>query len=218
MGNNTSNGDQIDQSLSRPRSSSVTRRIVKASKPVADINVEFTNINEEIDEKDQLQEPKNRRSQHIPNPIAESSSVARELEHEKLEHIKQETIRTATTRQRAKREKVMHDRRKNPTKDNKSSVKANPFSRFLTVFSVEPQHPEHKRGFSKCENDDIHEPFEKRLRASDSEKVELERDAHDLDDNSNSAWWSSSLAFSAVAVAGAAYALVLIVRLNRMKH
>ena len=78
---------------------------------------------------------------------------------------RQERIQSMEKRHRAKREKMLQEKRNNP-RSTAPKVEPNPFSRFLSVFSVEPAHPEHKRVFEG--DSGIEEPEEKRLRPTDS--------------------------------------------------
>jgi hypothetical protein len=154
----------------RPRSNSAARRIIKATHPKADpasLAVDV-NVNVSDETEDKLEGSSNR----ISYPVSDSPSVARENEQEKADYCKKERMQTATERQRANREKEMQERRNKSHKHPEQEVKAvaNPMSRFLSVFSVEPAHPEHKRAFEESPEDkqDLAEPSGKRLRASET--------------------------------------------------
>lgn len=140
--------------------------------------------------------------------IAESPSVAREIEKDKAEHLRKERMQTAAERHRAKRVKEMQERRNNPKKHPEQEAKANPMSRFLSVFSVEPAHPEHKRSFETSPEDaeDLKGPSGKRLRPS-------ETSGDDATDKKSTAKFSAS--YSAVAVAIAAVVIGVVLRLRR---
>lgn len=108
----------------------------------------------------------------IPNPIAESPAVARELQQEMVDSVKEELKQTTNERQRNHRNKTLQERRQlaqpSPSVDanDKENLKANPMSRFLSVFSVEASQPEHKRPYRSSMKNPGDEPAEKRLRAS----------------------------------------------------
>lgn len=69
-----------------------------------------------------------------------------ELLQESLAQDKQQRLQKLQSEQKSKRNKAIEDRRKLPDGERrKNSAKANPFSRFLSAFSVEPAFPSHKR-------------------------------------------------------------------------
>jgi predicted metal-dependent peptidase len=135
MGNDTS-ADATDGNKGRPRSNSNARRIIKATHPKADAVSLVVDVSDAAEEKeDETEEDSSgnshRRHQVISHPIAESPSVAREIEQEKAEHLKKERMQTAAERQRSKRDKEMQERRNNPKKHPEQETKANPMSRFF---------------------------------------------------------------------------------------
>jgi hypothetical protein len=203
MGNDTS-ADAIAAQSGRPRSNSNARRIIKATHPKADAASLVVDVSDGAEEK----EDSHRRHQSISHPIAESPSVAREIEQEKAEHLKKERMQTAAERQRSKRDKEMQERRNNPKKHPEQEAKANPMSRFLSVFSVDT-HPEHKRAFETSPEDkeDLNEPSGKRLRAS-------ETSGGDDPDKKSIAKFSASYS-ATVAVAIAAVVVGVVLRLRR---
>ena len=153
-----------------------TRRIVKAVKPTfspdALVLPEGESKKENEDDEDS-ERKRGRRSvpRDLPLPIHESPSMAREQELEKMKEQKKERLETMQENQRARREKRLEDRRHrfvNPNEptipDGVATVKPNPFSKFLSVFSVEPKYPEHKRSYEVSENDEP-EPDIKKPRA-----------------------------------------------------
>ena len=159
-----------------------TRRIVKAVKPTPSPGgpeispEEKDNLRDEEDDNEDSKQ-RNRRShlRDAPIPPHESPSIAREVELEKLKEQKQERLETMQTNQRLRREKRLDDRRKRNPQDGgggdaknsetSSQVQVNPFSKFLSVFSVEPKYPEHKRSYEVSEDDEP-EPSVKKARAS----------------------------------------------------
>ena len=89
------------------------------------------------------------------------------------------------------REKELQERRKTKEAPETASASANPFSRFKSIFSVEPQFPEHKRSLEQGAEDDDDDPDgvngppeEKRLKPSDPNST-IEDD--DDDDHAASA-------------------------------
>jgi hypothetical protein len=194
--NASPSGTSLNQ---RPRSDSTSRRIIKATHPKADGADGSDGAEEKQDEpeEDEDSASSHRRHQVISHAITESPYVAREIEQDKAELLKKERMQTAAERQRAKREKEMQERRNNPGKHPEQEVKANPMSRFLSVFSVEPKHPEHKRAFETSPEDkeDLKEPSGKRLRPS-----ETSGDDPDKDKESNTKFSVPALAVAIVAV------------------
>lgn len=96
------------------------------------------------------------------------------------EDDKTKRLKTIEKRGKALREKELQERRKSgPAASNETAdASANPFSRFKSIFSVEPQFPEHKRslvevnnssGSSGTKEKDGGEPEEKRLKPSDDD-------------------------------------------------
>lgn len=187
----------------RPRSGSEPRRIIKAAKVKDGDNHNNNNINDHDNGNDDDDDDDNNknvlvhkkkksntnsssssssttRTEHIPLPIAESPSVAREQVQETYEHFKEDRRHTMAERQKATRE---HKRKERRTSSSSSSapaavpaVSANPMSRFLSIFSVEPLYPWHKRSYEKATDDLMDEPSEKRLRPSAAEAATVEGD------------------------------------------
>jgi hypothetical protein len=214
MGNNSSTDDvafspgspgDSGRAHPRERSGSVTRRIVKASKPL----VSPKNSNAAEDNRNALAVKTTLADDDAgylsPVAIAENNpSVERELEEEQAEASRQERIQTMEQRQRSKREKAMQQRRTSNNNEKKTVIQANPFSRFLSVFSVEPAHPEHKRAFEGDEG--IEEPSEKKLRPTDS--VDQDEQDEALEENTKSAAFSSSTTLLAAMAVAAISVLV----------
>lgn len=149
------------------------RRIVKAAPPP---KVEHNDGTEEVamtwmnqkknndvhyDDEEEGDLKHGRKHRHDSNPIVED-------EQEIVEGWREERMKATQNRSKALREKELAERRKNGTSKT-ADASANPFSRFLSVFSVEPKHPEHKRSFegSPDVDEDIKGPSEKRLKASE---------------------------------------------------
>lgn len=143
---------------------------------------------------------------HTVPPRGQGSAVARELDDEQYEESRQERIVTMEKRQRNKREQKMQERRNNPsTTATKKTTEANPFSRFLSVFSVEPAHPEHKRAF---EGDaEIEEPSGKKLRPSEE---------NDENTTNKSALGGGSSGILLAAIGVATVAVILAVHLKKL--
>jgi hypothetical protein len=198
MGNSSSTVDgtfspNTQDEKRRNRSNSATRRIVKASKPhpSSDTDGSLTIL---TDTDDNVTSGKH----GVTKVIAESPAVARELEQEHTDELRKERLLDMAERLRTKREELLQQRRTNPKPiDDKALLQPNPFSRFLSVFSVEPAHPEHKRVFEGGIEDNLNEPVKKRPRPTDLDET-----------------WSSPLTL-AVAVAVAAVAVAVFLRLGR---
>mmetsp|Transcript_3347 Transcript_3347/g.6995 ORF Transcript_3347/g.6995 Transcript_3347/m.6995 type:complete len:255 (+) Transcript_3347:137-901(+) len=178
----TTFGSNQSNNMVSPKTSS-SRRIIKAVKPDAStltpVQLLETDNNNDNDIDDNVGNANKKHS--LPLPIAESPSVARELELEKMEQQKQGRLEEMKSSQRAKRDKRLDERRKkhgtqhqnflsagNGNDETTSSgVQANPFSRFLSAFSVQPAHPEHKRPYPQgsSESFDGMEPTVKKPRS-----------------------------------------------------
>jgi hypothetical protein len=95
---------------------------------------------------------------------------------------------------------------KSPVVDKKPVVTPNPMSRFLRAFSVEPQHPEHKRAYEESPSDlkDVGgAPSEKRLRSADDDDSEDGSNGKEkgfFNDGNSTIWKVSPLALSSAAV------------------
>jgi hypothetical protein len=168
--------------VSAAASSSAPRRIVKATLPKpasadeAERAVAAAAASHDDEDDDEEDENKHHNNYH-PDPYLRGagldSPLVREAVHETVQHVKQEQIRSSAGLRKIKTDLAMNERRHNQkhaavpngTKSAaaatstaaSASAKANPFSRFLSVFSVEPAHPEHKRGLSQAggpEHDD----------------------------------------------------------------
>lgn len=93
--------------------------------------------------------------------------------------------------------------------NSKPKAKPNPFSRFLSAFSVESQFPKHKRAYTKDENDDTSEDFQleaKRLKRNDEEEDEGSPPA---------SFWQDQWPWIAAATAVAALAVLVAQRLKK---
>eukprot|EP00428_Durinskia_dybowskii_P033756 CAMPEP_0170268218 /NCGR_PEP_ID=MMETSP0116_2-20130129/34037_1 /TAXON_ID=400756 /ORGANISM="Durinskia baltica, Strain CSIRO CS-38" /LENGTH=274 /DNA_ID=CAMNT_0010519377 /DNA_START=107 /DNA_END=931 /DNA_ORIENTATION=- len=89
---------------------------------------------------------------HDAVPISQQSDA--ELLQESLTKDKQERLQKLQTDQKHRRNKAIEERRKSPPSSSAASVvQPNPFSRFLSVFSVEPQFPNHKRRYEPSESE-----------------------------------------------------------------
>jgi len=181
----SSNSSSLLSVSQRPRSGSEPRRIIKAAKLKESDNNHINNDNDhENDNEDNVTRKKKKsssgsssntsRTEHVPVPIAESPSVAREQVQETYEHFKEDRRHTVAERQKATREHKRKERRTSSTTTTTATtataaVSANPMSRFLSIFSVEPLYPWHKRSYEKAKEDLMDEPSEKRLRSSEDD-------------------------------------------------
>lgn len=95
-------------------------------------------------------EKKERHHHHLDVvPLTQQSDT--ELLQESLTKDKQERLQKLQSDQKNRRNKAVEERRK--TTPTPSEVQPNPFSRFLSVFSVEPQFPNHKRRYEPSESE-----------------------------------------------------------------
>jgi len=118
-----------------------------------------------------------------------------ELLEESLVKDKQSRLTKLQQEQKAKRNKAVDDRRKGGSTEHHhhhSTSTANPFSRFLSVFSVEPQFPSHKRPYepsstnteSMNDPDKVNELEQKRAKVDpEAEKNIIDHYENDDDEN-----------------------------------
>eukprot|EP00527_Entomoneis_sp_CCMP2396_P007196 CAMPEP_0198146130 /NCGR_PEP_ID=MMETSP1443-20131203/27593_1 /TAXON_ID=186043 /ORGANISM="Entomoneis sp., Strain CCMP2396" /LENGTH=240 /DNA_ID=CAMNT_0043809977 /DNA_START=152 /DNA_END=874 /DNA_ORIENTATION=- len=170
------------------------RRIIKAVKPTPNpLEIPTPGGDEKKNGDDDVDDSLDNSIGNMTKTIAESPSVARELELENLEQQKQGRLEEMKNSQRAKREKRLEERRKKDgvgggdddggaVAEKSNTAQPNPFSRFLSVFSVEPKHPEHKRAYEISADDDP-EPPGKIPRADDDMDVRDGTKAKDSDDD-----------------------------------
>ena len=182
MGNSTSTEDLVFSVGSDDKGTVVSpsqqrpRRIVKASMPSpssSDPNLLAT-----------LEETKQGELDSSKNADDEMAGLSRN-----------ERLTTMEQRQRSKREMKLQEKRQQnpPSSSTGAKPEANPFSRFLSVFSVN-SHPEHKRAF---EGDaEIEEPLEKRPRPNDEECSESTKNGL----GSSAKFWLSAVGVAAAAV------------------
>jgi len=115
-------------------------------------------------EKKERQQHQNQHQHHNHHhdvvPLTQQTDA--ELLQESLTKDKQERLQKLQSDQKIRRNKAVEERRKSPPPP--SDVQPNPFSRFLSVFSVEPQFPNHKRRYepSDWEAGDVPEDEPKR--------------------------------------------------------
>ena len=108
----------------------------------------------------------------------------------------------------------MQEGRKNPTR--KDTPQANPFSRFFSAFSVEPQYPEHKRSYARAAGGDVTDLHDdshmvKKLKESSTDDAWEEGGSSSTDDRGSRSgrWTGFPMAVAATAVAVVAVVLAL---------
>lgn len=162
------------------------RRIIKATqpKPLEGGGDEKKDVDDDDDDDN------NKHHHHNDKNfgVLESPSIAREIQQEESEKRKLERFGKTAERRKTLQEKKLEERRKQMTQkqlgssdsngsatttNTEASPAANPMSRFLSVFSVEPKYPEHKRkvsdgGDTDNDDDDTDRPSEKRLKIDES--------------------------------------------------
>jgi hypothetical protein len=188
------------------------RRIVKASPPVKlDISAPTLSIRSSTGSKplkntnDEEQE-----DTHVPTlpPVQSSPSVYKEIQQESLEQHRQQRIAETVHHSKDKRTKLQQQKRREQSETNKTQ--ANPFSRFLSAFSVESKFPSHKRSYETTPSEVSDEPSEKRFKEEeDSEQAKSSPSSGDGDLASS---WSN---LSLLLVTGAVVAVVVALRLRK---
>ncbi|KAL7581078.1 hypothetical protein ACA910_005881 [Epithemia clementina (nom. ined.)] len=216
-----------DSSNSITVSPGATRRIVKAVKPLPSPGLVVPDDDNVVKgKKGKADDDENGDGDHKRNrplPVHETPAVTRELELEKLKEQKQERLETMQEYQRARREKRLEERRhRNPggnpnegsAEEAVAAVKPNPFSKFLSVFSVESKYPEHKRSYEVSEDDEP-EPEIKKPRAAEEEQDGEKGRNSSKSEKSNS--FLRSGIFAATAAAAVAIAAGALLRASRSK-
>lgn len=166
-GGDFSNGKNSNTAAVHPQ----RRRIIKAASPKVEdpavtngvMQSSKNNKNKDDDDDDVLEGSSRgkHKKQHDPNPIIVED--AREI----VDNWRDERLKASQNRGKALREKDLAERRK--MNSNKTAdASANPFSKFLSAFSVQPKYPEHKRSFEgDPADDDLKGPSEKRRKSCD---------------------------------------------------
>ena len=163
-------GDQ----KSTPSSSGVRRRIVKASTPrtsaavegggnagVKDSGGEYSLASQDpLDLSENEQEKKS----VLRGSEDQDSGNAEDI----VERNREERRASLEESRRIKREKQLAQHRRGSPQAHRNNAKPNPFSKFLSYFSVEPEHPTHKRSFETGDTP-LEEPIEKRMRLDTDE-------------------------------------------------
>merc|ERR1711959_74193 len=115
-------------------------RIVKATPPSKTV------VEMDVKRKDDPESPAVLHSPALASPIG--ANAATEMLEESIEKngSKNKRMERVTNKQKSDRERLLQEkrRRQQPSSDNKPKVQANPFSRFLSAFSVDAN-PTHKR-------------------------------------------------------------------------
>jgi hypothetical protein len=135
------------------------RRIIKASHPKGTNGDTYPNgtTNAEEEEEEQVNNHHKKKKQEDDD----------DDDDDPIEGWRNERLKASEKRGKALREKDLQERRKANVVNEAANAAPNPFSRFLSVFSVEPKFPEHKRSY-EGEEDKTDMPSEKRLRPSES--------------------------------------------------
>mmetsp|Transcript_62111 Transcript_62111/g.178716 ORF Transcript_62111/g.178716 Transcript_62111/m.178716 type:complete len:275 (+) Transcript_62111:136-960(+) len=87
-----------------------------------------------------------------PHDLPKTAQSDQELLEETLSKSKQERLQKLQMDHKSRRQKAIQERRQKNSAPS-SNVSANPFSRFLSVFSVEPPFPSHKRPYDTEEDE-----------------------------------------------------------------
>jgi len=106
-----------------------------------------------------------------------SPSNDEELLQESIEHSRQKRLQQLAADQRSKRSTKQAKGRTNPSRN---AAQANPFSRFLTAFSVDTKYPHHKRSYDESDSYEEEPP-------SKHARVESEDYADNVGDESGAA-------------------------------
>lgn len=155
------------------------RRIIKATAPVPSSTSTSVTASISSAESEDSSENNARSKKYLT--IISNSNDERLLQ-ESIEQERAKRMQKLAADQKTKRGKQQQQRREKPHSIN---AKANPFSKFLSAFSVEPKYPSHKRAHSSNDQK-LDEPPPKLPRLDDYERKE-----HALP-------WRETIAFAAV--------------------
>lgn len=189
------------------------RRIVKATPPSAKV-VASMDDNRNDDESEDLG---GHQAPALASPIG--AKAASEMLEESIEKNdpKNKLLERVTNKQKNDREKLLQEkRRQQPGNDSKPKVEANPFSRFLSAFSVDAN-PTHKRKESIDAGGD---PNNKRLKYGfndASSNTKSETSSSDETENEDDTGPNFSSWIPAAAVATLAVLVFAIVRGSKKK-
>jgi hypothetical protein len=132
------------------------RRIIKGAAPKSSSSSTHTSTTKEEEEEDGDQPAKsfNNNSTSSEDTVTViSDSNDEELLQESIANSRQKRMQRLAADQKSKRESKQSAGRTHP---NKIQASANPFSRFLSAFSVDTKYPHHKRAYEDQE-DDLHD-------------------------------------------------------------
>jgi hypothetical protein len=142
-------------------------------------------------------------------PVQSSPSVYKEIQQESLEQHRQQRIAETVHHSKDKRTKLQQQNRREQPETNKTQ--ANPFSRFLSAFSVESKFPNHKRSYETTPSEVSDEPSEKRFKEEEEDSQPPKSSPSSGGGDSASSWNNLSLFL----VAGAVVAVVVALRLRK---
>ncbi|KAG7374790.1 hypothetical protein IV203_013885 [Nitzschia inconspicua] len=159
------NSDNINTTSSTVKPNPNRRRIIKATPPPSAAATTVLAANKVVKDADDDDDSivHHGGKQHLPAVL--SSKASSELLQESIEQSKSKRLEKLSRDQKSKREKLLDAKRRglktgsdngNSNEEESSKKKKpqpNPFSRFLRVFSVEPEYPHHKRAYEESEID-----------------------------------------------------------------
>ena len=167
-------------------SSTNRRRIVKATPPRSGSPpVSTTPVKQAPSEDDHPHS----KQHHLPAVLSPKAST--ELLEESMEQSKTKRLEKLSRDQKSKRTQKLNERRKNNNTGNdsqkKETTQANPFSKFLKIFSVDAAYPEHKRPYEEGDVDREEVEADKAAgKAKDGRNSPLQSKRQKLDDSERS--------------------------------
>jgi hypothetical protein len=197
------------------------RRIVKASPPVK-LDVSAPTLSTSSSAAGSSTPLKNKKEEEeedahvstLPPAVQSSPSVYKEIQQESLEQHRQQRIAETVHHSKDKRTKLQQQKRREQPETNKTQ--ANPFSRFLSAFSVESKFPDHKRSYETTPSEVSDEPLEKRFKEEEDDDSEQAKSSPSSGSGGDSS--ASSLNnLSLFLVAGAVIAVVVALRLRKRR-
>ena len=188
------------------------RRIVKGMLPPTTTTATDLPPNEE-EEEEESSSLSQEEHHHSHVTMIVSNTNDQDLLQESIEQNRKQRLAKLGQQQKSKRNEKIQERRKHPS-ENKVSAPPNPFSRFLSAFSVEPQFPNHKRAHGvefEDEDDEVSS-----VSPAPSKMPRREKEVKKDDDSSGSfKSWMEQLPWIATATAVVAIAVVVALQLKK---
>ena len=205
MGNSASKRNEKKRNFRKSGSSTEFQQVEKPDLFQSGILVDKDEIMSDKQQQQEQQQKQPRRKEHLPSV---SPTNDKELLEESIEHDRKQRLQQLSKQQKSKRQQAQEENRKGHKKI--ILAQANPFSRFLSAFSVEPEFPNHKRNHSSSIDETT------TVDPSEEQPKRPKLDPEAYSDNGNDYdYWIEQLPWIGAATAVAAVAVVVAMRRNK---